>query len=68
MPEPLRVTLPKVFAAGAENTDVSNQSLPLPMSPMMLESPVRFGRCVLPGARSSAPLAMDVERACRSAP
>ena len=51
---PLRSTLPHVFCAGAENTDVSNHWLPGPMPPSTFGVPVASGRCGLPGARSVA--------------
>src|SRR5687768_12979605 len=55
---PRRSTLPHVFAAGAENTDVSNHSSPDPMPPSTLGLPEASGVCELPGARRFVALAV----------
>ena len=61
----LRVHVPNVLAAGAENTDVSNHwryVLSGLIVFTILTSPVWFGRCVLPGVLSARAAHRDVQR------
>ena len=54
----LRTAIAHVLLAGAENTEVSNQSSPEPIPPSTFGVPVAFGVFVLPGARSPAAFAV----------
>src|SRR5262245_39375120 len=55
-----RFTLPHVPAAGAEKTDVSNQSAFAPMPPSTLGVSVTFGVWEFPGARRPEALAVKL--------
>src|SRR5688572_2828493 len=51
---PRRSTVPHVFAAGAENTEVSNHGSVEPMPPSTFGLPLALGVWLLPGARKFA--------------
>src|SRR5687767_5231354 len=55
---PRRSTVPHVFAAGAENTEVSNHKSVEPMPPSTFGLPLAFGVWLLPGARKLADAAV----------